>query len=73
MTIYTEQPDLQLYSGNYLENEAVGKSGAHYPRYSGIALETQHWPDAPNQPRFPSTILRPGDVLASRTRCAFSA
>jgi len=72
MTIYTDQPGLQLYSGHYLGIEAVGKGGAHYPRYSGIALETQHWPDAPNQPSFPSTILRPGDVFASRTRYAFS-
>jgi aldose 1-epimerase len=73
MTIFTDQPGLQLYSGNYLGNEATGKGGAHYPRYSGIALETQHWPDAPNQPSFPSTILRPGEVFASRARCAFSA
>ena len=73
MTIFTDQPGLQLYSGNHLGNEAPGKGGAPYPRYSGIALETQHWPDAPNQPSFPSTILLPGDVFASRTRYAFSA
>lgn len=73
MTIYTDQPGLQVYSGNLLGKELEGKYGAHYPKHSGIALETQHWPNAPNQPRFPNTILRPGEIYWSRTRYAFSA
>lgn len=72
MAIYTDQPGLQVYSGNFLGDEAPGKGGAHYPRHSGIALETQHWPDSPNQPRFPDTILKPGDTIKSRTRYAFA-
>jgi aldose 1-epimerase len=73
MTIYTDQPGLQVYSGNFLGNEPMGKFGVHYPQHGGIALETQHWPDAPNQPRFPDTILQPGDLYQTRTRYAFSA
>lgn len=73
LAIYTDQPGLQVYSGNFLGEEAPGKRNVHYPRHSGIALETQHWPDSPNQPRFPNTILRPGETFRSRTRYAFSA
>lgn len=73
LATYTDQPGLQVYSGNFLGDEAPGKGGVPYPRHSGIALETQHWPDSPNQPRFPDTILRPGETFRSRTRYAFSA
>ncbi len=72
MAVYTDQPGLQVYSGNFLGEEAPGKGNVHYSRHSGIALETHHWPDSPNQPRFPDTILHPGEVYASRTRYAFA-
>ncbi len=64
LDVHTTEPGLQFYSGNFLK-------GAHRPR-SGLCLETQHFPDSPNQPRFPSTILRPGTTYRSRTIFAFS-
>lgn len=72
MAIFTDQPGLQVYSGNLLGQEAPGKYGVHYARHSGVALETQHWPDSPNHQRFPDTVLRPGETFRSRTRYAFS-
>jgi aldose 1-epimerase len=67
LDVFTTEPGMQVYSGNALDGTLVGKSGRAYGRRSGVALETQHFPDSPNQPSFPSTILRPGDVYASRT------
>ncbi len=61
MDILTDQPGLQFYSGNCINGTDVGKRGELHRRYSGIALETQHYPDSPNHPNFPSTILRPGE------------
>ena len=71
LEVLTSEPGLQLYSGNVLGTKQIGKHGASYPRYAGVALETQHFPDAPNQPHFPSTILRPGEVYASETTLRF--
>lgn len=71
MTVMTDQPGLQIYTGNGLGKGPAGKAGHPYPRHAGIALETQHFPDAPNQPHFPGTILRPGAPFASRTIFAF--
>lgn len=65
--VSTTEPGLQLYTGNRLDGSLVGKSGRPYGRFGGICLETQHFPDSPNQPHFPSTILRPGRVYASTT------
>jgi aldose 1-epimerase len=66
MHVYTTEPGLQFYSGNYL-NGAAGKYGRKYPYRSGFCLEAQHYPDSPNQPRFPSTILRPGQTYRQTT------
>jgi aldose 1-epimerase len=73
LTIWTTEPGAQVYSGNYLDGTIVGASGRSYRQGDGIALETQHFPDSPNQPAFPSTVLRPGEVYRSATVFAFSA
>jgi aldose 1-epimerase len=67
MEISTTEPGLQFYSGNFLDGSITGKGGAVYNFRYGIALETQHYPDSPNHPNFPSTILRPGQQYRSRT------
>ena len=72
MTVLTTEPGLQFYSGNFLDGSLVGKRGAAYGPHAGLALETQHFPDSPNRPAFPSTILRPGETYTSRTVYRFS-
>jgi len=67
MEVFTTEPGLQFYSGNFLDGTDVGKNGAIYEHRSGLCLETQHWPDSPNQPEFPSTVLRPGERFESST------
>ncbi|MEO8562296.1 MAG: aldose epimerase family protein [bacterium] len=67
LDIYTTEPGVQFYSGNFLDGKVVGKNGHAYAFRSGVALETQHYPDSPNRPTFPSTILRPGQTYRSRT------
>jgi len=67
MEISTTEPGLQFYSGNFLDSTLRGKQGVVYGRRSGFAMETQHFPDSPNKPAFPSTILRPGEEYRSRT------
>jgi aldose 1-epimerase len=64
---------MQFYSGNSLDASQPGKRGHRYGPHAGFCLETQHFPDSPNQPAFPSTILRPGDEFRSRTEFRFSA
>jgi len=71
LAVETTEPGLQLYSGNQLDGAIVGKSGRAYGRRSGLCLETQHFPDSPNHPNFPTTILRPGEQFESRTVFAF--
>jgi aldose 1-epimerase len=71
LEIRTTEPGLQLYAGNVLDGTMTGKGGRVYPRRSGLTLETQHFPDSPNHPAFPSTILRPGAEYHSRTVFAF--
>jgi aldose 1-epimerase len=71
LDISTTEPGLQFYSGNFLDGTITGKAGHVYAHRSGIVLETQHFPDSPNQPRFPSTILRPGQEYRSQTVFAF--
>jgi aldose 1-epimerase len=71
MKIYTDQPGIQFYSGNFLDGTIKGKGGRAYPQYSAIVLETQHFPDSPNQPDFPSTVLKPGTTFSSTTRYVF--
>ena len=72
MEVLTTEPGLQFYSGNFLDGSLVGKQGAAYPQHAGFALETQHFPDSPNQQTFPSTILRPDEPYTSRTVYRFS-
>jgi aldose 1-epimerase len=67
LTILTTEPGLQFYSGNFLDGTLVGTSGRIYRQSDGLALETQHFPDSPNQPSFPSTELRPDEVYDSTT------
>ena len=72
MEVYTTEPGLQFYSGNFLDGSLRGKNGVVYRHRSGFCLETQHFPDSPNEPSFPSTILRPGDAYRSRTIYTFT-
>lgn len=72
MTICTTQPGLQFYSGNFLDGSLPGKHAKAYPRRAGLCLETQHFPDSPNQPAFPSTVLRPGETYRHTTVYSFS-
>jgi aldose 1-epimerase len=70
---WTTEPGIQFYSGNFLDGSLTGKSGRPYPQRSGFCLETQHFPDSPNQPSFPNTILRPGHTYRSTTIYKFWA
>jgi aldose 1-epimerase len=72
LEVSTTQPGIQVYTGNFFAGTDVGTSGRMYRQGDGIALETQHFPDSPNQPTFPSTVLRPGEAFASTTVFAFS-
>lgn len=72
LEVLTEEPGVQFYSGNSLDESLVGKSGKRYKSRSGFCLETQHYPDSPNQTEFPSTILRPGEQYQTRTIYRFS-
>lgn len=72
LTIATDRPGLQVYTGHGLDQTTIGPEGPYQP-YAGVALETQDFPDAPNRPDFPSTVLRPGEVRRSRTRWTFSS
>jgi aldose 1-epimerase len=67
LEVATTEPGLQLYSGNQLDGSVTGTGGVAYGPRAGLALETQHFPDSPNQPGFPSTVLRPGEVHRSAT------
>ena len=72
MEVYTTEPGVQFYSGNFLDGTLTGKQGHVYKLRSGFCLETQHYPDSPNEPSFPSTILRPGQTYHSTTVYKFS-
>ncbi len=73
MEVLTTEPGIQFYSGNFLDGTNVGKGGKVYRHRYGFCLETQHFPDSPNKPQFPSTILKPGQEYHSRTVYRFSA
>jgi aldose 1-epimerase len=62
MLVETDQPGIQFYSGNFLDGTAIGRGGVQYERHAGLCLETQAWPDSPNRPGFPSSVLRPGET-----------
>ena len=72
MEVRTREPGIQFYSGNWLNGARPGKGGTAYKRHWGLCLETQHFPDSPNQPDFPSTILRPGETYRTTTVYWFS-
>ncbi|MFG3506721.1 aldose epimerase family protein [Streptomyces sp. NPDC047821] len=73
MTIATTEPGVQFYSGNFLDGTLAGPSGRTYRQGDGLCLETQHFPDSPNRPEFPSTVLRPGATYRSTTVHRFRA
>ncbi|QMU73910.1 galactose mutarotase [Streptacidiphilus sp. P02-A3a] len=73
LTLSTTEPGLQLYTGNSLDGSLTGPAGRPYGPHAGIALETQHYPDSPNRPHFPSTELRPGQEYRSTTVLHFAA
>ena len=67
MEVLTTEPGLQFYSGNFLDGSVVGRGGWAYQRHAALCLETQHFPDSPHQPGFPSTVLRPGETYRTTT------
>jgi aldose 1-epimerase len=74
MDVYTQEPGLQFYSGNFLTGKTNdGKGGKAYGYRSAFCLETQHFPDAPNHPAFASTVLKPGETYHTTTTYKFSA
>lgn len=67
MEVLTTEPGVQLYTANWLDGKVVGTGGIAYPQHGGFCLETQHYPDSPNKPGFPSTLLRPGKTYETTT------
>ncbi len=72
MEIFTEEPGIQFYSGNFLDGSIIGKSDVPYEFRNGLCLETQHYPDSPNKPDFPSVVLKPGEEYKTTTIHKFS-
>jgi aldose 1-epimerase len=72
MELLTTEPGAQFYSGNFLDGTETGKGGRVYAQHAGLCLEAQHYPDSPNHPEFPSTVLRPGEVYKQTTVYRFS-
>lgn len=72
LEVLTTEPAVQFYTGNFLDGRLTGKSGKSYNKHAGFCLETQHYPDSPNQPHFPTTLLQPGERYKSRTIYRFS-
>ena len=71
MAVYTNEPGIQVYTGNFLNGTLTGKNGVVYTKRAGICLESQHFPDSPNRPEWPSTVLRPGETYKSHCVFAF--
>jgi len=71
LTVATTQPGVQFYTGNMMPDTLAGKGGAQYTKRTGFCLETQHFPDSPNQPHFPTTVLRPGEQYQESTLFRF--
>ena len=67
MEVHTTEPGLQVYTGNFLDEQVHGKNNVQYQPYSGVCLETQHFPDSPNKPAFPTTVILPGEQFQSTT------
>jgi aldose 1-epimerase len=72
LTVTTTEPGVQFYSGNFLDDTKYGKAKEGHQKNSGLCLETQHFPDSPNHPSFPSTLLKPGETRHSMTTFTFS-
>ena len=72
MQVLTTEPAFQFYTGNFLDGTNIGKGGVAYQKRTGFCLETQHYPDSPNQPKFPSTVLRPNETYQTTTVYKFS-
>ncbi len=72
LTVLTTEPGVQFYTGNFLDGAMKGKGGKAYTKRMALCLETQHYPDSPNQPKFPTTVLKPGETLHSTTVFRFS-
>lgn len=72
LTVYTNEPGIQVYSGNFLDGSVTGKKGIVYNQHAGICLETQHYPDSPNKPQWPSVRLNPGETYNSECIYKFS-
>jgi aldose 1-epimerase len=72
LTVTTTEPGVQFYSGNFLDGTRTGIAGVAYVKNSGLCLETQHYPDSPNEPSYPTTELKPGQTLHSTTVFTFS-
>jgi len=73
LEVWTTEPGVQFYTGNFLDGKSAGKGGATYPKRSALCLETQHFPDSPNQPKFPPVVLNPGERYHTITTYKFSA
>jgi aldose 1-epimerase len=73
LEVLTSEPGVQFYTANFLDGSLIGKGGTVYGRRCALCLETQHFPDSPNKPRFPTTVLRPDEVYESTTVYRFSA
>jgi aldose 1-epimerase len=71
LELFTQEPGVQFYSGNFLDGTLAGK-GCAYPFRGGFCIEPEHFPDSPNQPNFPNTILKPGEIYATESRFKFS-
>ncbi|MEM8586270.1 MAG: aldose epimerase family protein [Bacteroidota bacterium] len=71
LEVLTTEPGMQLYTTNFENPKLIGKGGQSYPKHAAVCLETQHFPNSPNQARFPSTVLRPGEIYKSRTDYSF--
>jgi aldose 1-epimerase len=72
MEIYTTEPAIQFYTGNFLDGSIIGKNDIKYKVHSGLCLETEHFPDSPNHPEYPGTVLSPGEQYRSTTVTRFS-
>ena len=71
LTVWTDEPGVQFYAGNFLDGHLVGISGHTYRQTAGYTFETQHFPNSPNEPSFPSTVLDPGQTFNTTTIYAF--
>ena len=72
LDVYTDQPGIQVYTGNFLTGQVAGKHGTYYPRRAAVCLETQLYPDSPNHPEWPSSFLRPGETYTHHCIYKFS-